>query len=226
LRYRVAIRFEIRGDLRFISHRDTMRLFERALARARLPVRFSRGFNPRPRISLPLPRPVGVASTSELLVVELSEAIEPAEVVDRLIPQMPEDLIPVEAWRIDTGASPQPDQVSYEVSLGPEHVPAVTAAVAGLLAADRWLIDRPNTKGHDHKVIDIRSYVVSAAVEGETLRWTVQVTPGGTVRPAEMLAAWGLEPSGWRHRIRRTHVSWVGTPSPSSIQPPNRATTP
>ena len=88
----MAIRFVIEGDLRFISHHDTMRLFERALSRAQLPVRFSKGFNPGPRLSLPLPRSVGIASGVELLAVELDDAIEPAVVLGTLSEQMPAGL--------------------------------------------------------------------------------------------------------------------------------------
>ena len=67
-RCRCALEYTIGGDLRFISHRDTLRLFQRAVARAALPVRFTEGFNPHPRMMIPLPRPVGVASQAETLV--------------------------------------------------------------------------------------------------------------------------------------------------------------
>ncbi|GAF87148.1 unnamed protein product, partial [marine sediment metagenome] len=61
-RERWVFGYDVDGDLRFISHHDMLRLFARSLARAALPVRFSEGFNPHPRLSIPLPRPVGVAS--------------------------------------------------------------------------------------------------------------------------------------------------------------------
>ena len=70
-----AFAFSVTGDLRFISHRDTIRVFQRALARASLPVRYSEGFNPHPRLSLPLPRPVGVASEAEIIIVEFDQAM-------------------------------------------------------------------------------------------------------------------------------------------------------
>ena len=68
--------FSVTGDLRFISHRDTLRLLQRAVARADLPVRFSEGYNPHPRIAIPLPRPVGVASDDEAVVIEFERIID------------------------------------------------------------------------------------------------------------------------------------------------------
>jgi radical SAM-linked protein len=217
LRYRVAIRFEIDGDLRFISHRDTMRLFERALARAGLPVRFSGRFNPRPRISLPLPRAVGVASSSELLVVELCEPAEPADVLARLASQMPEGLRLQQACRIDPGVAVQPDQVSYQVVLPADQVPAIAASAERLREAEHWPIKR---QGRQDKVIDLLAYVVSASVEAGALKWTARVTAGGSVRPAEVLAAVGLASDAWQHRVKRTWVSWLGLAWAPSIEAP------
>jgi radical SAM-linked protein len=217
LRYRVAIRFEIDGDLRFISHRDTMGLFERALARAGLPVRFTGRFNPRPRISLPLPRAVGVASASELLVVELSEPAAPADVLTRLAGQMPEGLRLQQACLVDPGVAVQPDQVSYQVVLPADQVPAVAASVEHLRKAGHWPIER---RGRQDKVIDLLAYVVAATVEAGALKWTARVTADGSIRPAEMLAAVGLAPDAWQHRVKRTWVRWLGLAWAPSIEAP------
>jgi len=56
--------------LRFLSHAETLRVFQRACVRAGINLQYSRGFNPRPRMSLPLPRPVGVESDDELLTLK------------------------------------------------------------------------------------------------------------------------------------------------------------
>ena len=64
--------------MRFLSHAETARVLQRACVRAAVPVRYSEGFNPHPRLSLPLPRPVGVESEDELLVVRLCEDRENA----------------------------------------------------------------------------------------------------------------------------------------------------
>ena len=70
----MLVKFRIWGNLRFLSHAETMSVFQRACVRAGIPVRHSEGFNPRPRMSLPLPRSVGVESDDELLVLVVSPA--------------------------------------------------------------------------------------------------------------------------------------------------------
>jgi len=223
LRYKVAIRFAIEGDLRFISHHDTMRLFERALARARLPVVFSEGFNPRPKLTLPLPRPVGMATADDLLVVRLGERLLPEEVVRRLAEQMPEGVRLGDAWELPPGASVQPDQVRYEVAVPDECAAAVTEAAKRLMASAHWPIHRSGRpcgkRRSDEKIIDLRAFLSDVSVENGTLAWTVRVTPDGSARPAEVLEAVGLDPDRWRHRVRRVRVVWrTGAPAITNPQ--------
>ena len=68
----LVVRFKIAGTLRFLSHSQMLSVFQRAFIRANIPTRYSEGFNPRPKISLPLPRPVGVESDDELLVISVN----------------------------------------------------------------------------------------------------------------------------------------------------------
>lgn len=220
LRYKVAIRFAITGDLRFISHHDTMRLFERALARARLPVAFSAGFNPRPRIALPLPRSVGMAAQVDLLVIQLTDRVAPEQVAGRLAEQLPDGLRLSDAWELPPGGSVQPDRAVYEVELPSESRDAVAAAAARFRAAEQWPIHREGIPGRKRreggKTVDLRAYVCEASVAGNVLSWTVRVTAQGSARPAEVLSALGLESAAWRHRVRRTHVDWhIGGAAPA-----------
>lgn len=205
----MAVRFAIEGDLRFISHHDTMRLFERALARAQLPIRFSEGFNPRPRLSLPVPRAVGTASEADVLVIELGEPVEPSAVLDRLNRQTPADLTLLEAWVLETGRVPQVDMVEYAVALPAGKAGAVARSIDRLMATETYPVERTGAGKTPGKTIDLRAYLAEAAIEDNTLRWTVMVTPGGSARPAELLAAVGLSPEDWLHRVRRTAIHWV-----------------
>ena len=70
-RYLVA-KFQIDGILRFLSHSQTLSMFQRAVIRADINPQYSQGFNPRPRISLPLPRPLGIESDDEVMVMPIS----------------------------------------------------------------------------------------------------------------------------------------------------------
>ncbi len=206
----MAVRFVIEGDLRFISHHDTMRLFERALSRAQVPIRFSEGFNPRPSLSLPLPRPVGVASQAEVLAIELREPMEATVVLGRLARQMPAGLTLTEAWVPDDGRVPQADRVEYAVPIPPENAGSVAEAVKRLLAAETWRIERNDPGNRPARTIDLRTYLVDASIREGMLRWTLRVTPAGSARPAELLSAIGLAPDEWQHRVVRTAVHWLG----------------
>ena len=76
---RIRIRYAKRGPLRFTSHRDFARAFERALRRAAVPIAFSQGFHPHPKISYASAAPTGVASEAEYLEIALQAPVDPAE---------------------------------------------------------------------------------------------------------------------------------------------------
>lgn len=78
------------GEMRFISHLNLMRLFERALRRARLPVRITQGFNPHPKISIKRALKLGIESKTEEAVFYLDDFIDPVEFKSRLNEQLPE----------------------------------------------------------------------------------------------------------------------------------------
>ena len=209
LRHKVAIRFAIEGDLRFISHHDTMRLFERALARASLPVKFSEGFNPRPKLSLPLPRGVGIASDCELLVIQLDSGLEPSAVRAGLAEQMPTGLTLIDACGLEGGISPQPVQVTHAVRVDGDRWMDVRRGLDTVRAATSWPIRRSGPGDRAGKTIDLVAFLTSAALAAGELQWTSRVGPDGSLRPAEFLSAVGLARETYLHRVRRTSVAWT-----------------
>ena len=109
---KLYILFYVRGDARFLSHRETQTIWQRAMVRADIPICYSQGFNPHIKMSLPLPRNVGVASESELLVVHISEYYSPQEIAERLTGQLPDGIGYVEIGYLQEKAKPQPSGVS------------------------------------------------------------------------------------------------------------------
>ncbi len=89
---RLLVRFARRRDLRYLSHLEMSRAVSRALARARMPLAFSQGFHPHPRLSFWHALPVGVRAEEELAEVWLQERIEPAEAKARLVEAAPCDM--------------------------------------------------------------------------------------------------------------------------------------
>ena len=96
----VRIRFAKRGKVRFISHRDVARAFERAFRIEQLPLAFTEGFSPRPKVSFGLALSVGHESDAEYLDVELTEAVDTASLAERLTPALPEGMPATGAVRL------------------------------------------------------------------------------------------------------------------------------
>ena len=81
------------GDARYLSHRDAMRLWQRAAVRCSLPLRYSAGFNPRCRLSIPLPRNVAMASRCQCVLIELEDACDVQAVVQCINRTVPEGVV-------------------------------------------------------------------------------------------------------------------------------------
>src|SRR5689334_25227158 len=81
---RIRIRYAKRGPMRFTSHRDFARALERAILRAGVPIAYSQGFTPHPKISYASAAPTGVGSEAEYLELGLRERVDPAQLVKAL----------------------------------------------------------------------------------------------------------------------------------------------
>ncbi|MEB3308547.1 MAG: TIGR03936 family radical SAM-associated protein, partial [Cyanobacteriota bacterium] len=99
---RLRIGFAKTGSLALISHLDLLRLLERALRRTGMPVSFTGGFHPLPRLQVALPLPLGVEGTGEWLDLEFTAAVEPAAVRERLQQELPPELTLLSAAVVPT----------------------------------------------------------------------------------------------------------------------------
>ncbi len=95
--YRIKFLFSRSRSLAYISHLDTLRLFIRALRRTDLPLAFSQGFNPHPRLTLALPLPLGVTASNEPGEVYFEAEVSPEQFISELLYQMPEGLQVIKA---------------------------------------------------------------------------------------------------------------------------------
>lgn len=214
---KLLVRYSKLGKVRFTSHRDAARLWERALRKAELPVAMSQGFTPRPRISFGLALPTGGESWGEYLVIELAEGLEVTadDMHARLNAALPPGF-EVVAVEISTAATPslQEDVVacSWQITLnGVTHDEA--DAVAGrLMAADTLELERER-KG-ERRVDDIRPAIESVragtADDGRPCWHVVLATSGRAVRPLELVAAGfpGADALEITARVLRTH-QWI-----------------
>jgi radical SAM-linked protein len=194
---RLRLRYAKRGRLRFTSHRDFARAFERALRRAGIPMGYSAGFTPHPKISYLGAAPTGVASEAEYLEIGLAVHMDPDAVRVALDSCLPtgldiEECVPAAgetlADRIDTSW--------WRITLPGLDFSTVDTAVQGFLAAAEIPVERLTKKGR--RSVDARAAVVSISTVGGTpttgsgpcviLDLVVrQVSPA--VRPDDVIAA-------------------------------------
>lgn len=160
---RLRLRYAKRGRLRFTSHRDFSRAFERALIRARIPMAMSSGFNPHPRISYAGAAPTGAASEAEYVEIGLKQVCDPAEVLALLDAAMPPGLDVVEVVASTGGSLADLLQASiWQIDLDLPVEP-VEEMVASFLAADLVEVERMTKRGL--RVFDARQAVLSLSVE-------------------------------------------------------------
>lgn len=191
-RFRVFFR---KGErVRYISHLDVLRFWERAIRRAGLPLSYSQGFTPHPKIAFAGPLPLGFTSEAELMDVSLDERVDVAEFRRRLEAETTEDLgvVDVEEVAVNTPA-PQAQVLwaDYRVDLPDADLGEATAAVTKFLAntSFRWSEERREKS----RTFDLRQAVAllaAEAVDGAVrLRMRLQTDQEITVRPEQLVAA-------------------------------------
>jgi radical SAM-linked protein len=192
---KLRIRYAKRGRLRFTSHRDFSRAFERAILRAAVPMAFSSGFNPHPRISYANAAPTGAASEAEYLEIGLAQVVDPADVRASLEEALPDGLDVVEVVESRGGALADRLEASRWVIDLAVPTADVAAAAERFLAADEVLVERMTKKGL--RTFDCRAACVELSVaDGDRgARIDVVLRHGvPSVRPDDVLS--GLESAG------------------------------
>jgi radical SAM-linked protein len=162
---RLRVRYAKRGRLRFTSHRDVARMLERALRRAEIPMAFSAGFSPHPKMSYAGAAPTGVASEAEYLEIGLAERRDPAQVRDALDAALPDGIDIVDVVEAVAGEGPSlPDRIAashWRIRLIGVEVSEAQRAVDGLLGLAEAPVQRATKDGY--RTIDARAVI-------ETLR--------------------------------------------------------
>jgi radical SAM-linked protein len=200
--------------LQYISHLDLARTWERAFRRARLPLAYSQGFNPRPRFQMAAALPVGVTGRSELLDIWLVEPLSIEEAVSRLRPVLPGGLEVLSAAEVDLKALALQAQIraaDYRAILDTgEPAEAIDSRIRALLASPA--IPRRRMQKGEWQTYDLRPLIQEVRVEGAAegtilLTLRLEASPQGAGRPEEVLDALGL--ALCRHRVERTRLCFA-----------------
>jgi len=165
---KVRVRFAKRGRLRFSSHRDVARAFERAVRRAGLPVARSHGFSPHPRLSWVGAAPTGTASEAEYVEIGLTTEEPPERLVEELDAALPTGLDVLAAVRTVPGTPSLADLIDasrWRIELPQVRPDELAAALRKFLAEESVIVDRATKNGP--RPVDVRAAVVSA-VAGES----------------------------------------------------------
>ena len=198
--FRVRVAYRQEGPARYVAHLDVVRAFERAARRAGLPLAYSSGFNPRPKLTFAAPLAVGMSGCREYVDVELEKELVPAEVLDRFRKNLPGGLVPYRAQAVAKGPSLMSlVQRSRYLAVGcsPEGLDRETVA-AGLerfLARAEITVERRSAKGVRRKNIRPGIHSLAARLDGERLCFAMELKAGsaGNVRPDEVMSALGGE---------------------------------
>ncbi|WP_460652012.1 TIGR03936 family radical SAM-associated protein [Kribbella endophytica] len=191
---KLRVRFAKRGRLRFTSHRDFQRAFERAVRRAELPVAFSHGFSPHPKISYAGAAPTGAASEAEYLEISLTHEREPDVVRAALDEALPTGLDVLDVVTAAGGSlAEQLEASEWEIALPGVDPADATGAVEAFLAREEILVERMTKRGlrsFDCREAVLRLTVGSGTASVETCAILQVVLRHGTpaVRPDDVLA--------------------------------------
>jgi radical SAM-linked protein len=163
---KLRIRYAKRGRLRFTSHRDFARVFERAIRRSRVPIAFSAGFSPHPKVSYAGAAPTGTASEAEYLEIGLAAVSDPIEVRDALDAALPPGIDILEVVdAVNTAAKTLAELIDashWTIDLPNVGLEEARRALDLLLATESALVERPTKDGT--RTIDVRTALRSADV--------------------------------------------------------------
>ncbi len=226
IRYFV-VKFQIDGTLRFLSHSQTLSVFQRAVIRSGINAQYSQGFNPRPKISLPLPRPVGVESDDELLVMPISIDSESIygftgysddnqnqsyinDCLHHLSTQLPENCTLQQAEIVREKPHFQTCYASYFFTISPQEINEnLLKRINNLLTNESLVIERSINTTNTSKKIDIRGFLNSIIIEQNSIIVRCKIGTAGSIRIQEIMELLELNMEKLVCPIKRTNVQWL-----------------
>jgi len=208
---RLRIKFSRGEQLKFLSHLDLMRLWERALRRAGINPAYSEGFSPHPRISLAAPLAVGVTSQAELMDIFLEQRISADDFVEKIGPQLPEGISIIEIVTVSSQAPSLQSRLRFA-----EYVVAVETAgpVEDIQGRIKEMLAKEQFPWHHSRDTGERYYDLRPLIEdlwlvenGENkgkIGMKLRCDASGSGRPEQVTRALGYQ--GFPLSIERTKL--------------------
>lgn len=210
VRIRYRVRFAKTGLLRWTSHRDLARLWERLLRRARLQLSMTEGFHPKPRVGFPSALALGISGLDEVVELELAEELSAGELFDRLsrdeqpglqiisVQRMPEGVGKAKLLRGDYVISlPDPDLGAAEIDRD-----SIRSQIDALLERDAVTIERKKKP----LTVSVAEQILSLRLEDQ-IDMSLAASDSATLKPTDVLELIGC--ADWLEhgsQITRTSV--------------------
>ena len=228
---RLRIRLGKLGEMALVSHLDLMRLFDRVIRRASLPISFTGGFHPTPRIVLASALPLGITSSGEIVDFDLTEAIDPDTFRTKLAAQLPPDL-PIYDIEVVPASSPSATQIleqaEYTIAIEPVTIEPATIEpvtiepaepapppttdqyqqwIAAILAGEAFWVNQTTKSGKTYPV-NLRDRLSTLTLESSSpisLRYVGSCRNDGTFLRPEQIVSMLEQVSGREFQLRQIH---------------------
>ncbi len=209
--HRLRTRFRRGDEIKFISHLDIMRLWERALHRAQIYLAYSEGFNPRPRISLAAPLSVGVTSEAELMDVFVTKSVSPHWFTNAVSRQLPHGIEILDVYQIAPGIPSLQSQVryaEYEVEVATaKSSKDIESSISSLLSVEHlpWYHHRDTgRRSYDLRPLIDDIWLIDWCHSYCTIGMKLRCDNSGSGRPEQVALALGF--TAYPQLMRRTRL--------------------
>jgi radical SAM-linked protein len=212
--YTLVVDFSIRRDLAYLSHQETLKMFQRALIRASAPLVFSMGFNPHPHLSIPFPRSVGTQSLGDRVyaTVEFSEDFLAQDWRVRIQQQLPAECSVLEVKSIPGKCMFYPQGVRYVFRLRSPF----DEELQGHLKGCRKQVDEKSpveiqrywAKKRRYKQFDLSPYLEALDFSNDQIEVVCGVSQSGTVRVDELMQWLDITSEQFSEPVCRTEMKW------------------
>lgn len=190
----IRFSYSVVGTVKFLSHLDLLKYFCKAIKRADIPIAYSEGFNPHPRLAFGPPRGVAIAGLNEFCDIKLKSAMTAEEFVESFNRALPKGITINSARVVEGKAKPLQaaiNRAAYEAEISGCDTAAMAERVRGLLATEHIEYIRRNPKKGD-KIINLRGGIESLSWQeheaGGKLSMMLIFGQGGSVKPTEVVS--------------------------------------
>ena len=187
-------------------------MFQRVCARADFPVEYSQGFNPHSRLSLPLPRSVGLEVDEDVLSVKIQTEKSQFDTEDfqaRLSTQLPQGCEILSVNVAQTGDAIRPTGATYVLEVQQDYLDEnLSKRIEGILTRDTISLQRRIDEKGQIRNVEVRSYLGAISVRDNRIAIECNISPAGSIRVDEILELLEMDVTKLASPVRRTNIRW------------------